>query len=137
MIKKQIASILTLSFLLCLNTVNALEENDRLSDCLSTAGNTQSMRECIFEEVSVYDKKLNKYYKLILQEAKKENPEMANTFKQSQIAWLKFTEHNKNFYLSNSGTIYLVEADLNYLGYLQTRVKEFEAILNMYGIKVE
>lgn len=137
MIKKQFASILTLSFVLCLNTVNAQEENNRLSDCLGAAGNTQSMRECIFEEVSVYDKKLNEYYKLILQAAKKENPEMANKFKQSQKAWLKFAEHNTNFYLSNSGTMYLVEADLNYLRYLQTRVKEFEAILNMYGIKVE
>jgi uncharacterized protein YecT (DUF1311 family) len=116
-------------FLLCPISLFAQDlYSQEYFDCIDRSnGNNFEMSECISQEYAVQDKKLNDVYKQLMNQLPEERKKI---LRDSQRAWISYTDKNCDFYNDpDGGTMAALGAQECMLSSRASRAKELENFL--------
>ncbi|WNL43531.1 lysozyme inhibitor LprI family protein [Halomonas sp. PAMB 3264] len=126
--KKRLGTSLLL-LLSCLPCIALAQESTEgytreYTDCMEAAGSvTQSMVECISDEVDVQDKRLNDAYRAI----RRELPEARQiALRDAQRLWISYRDANCGFYATGEGTMARLISNDCFLSETAERATELE-----------
>lgn len=122
--RKAILSTLTLAFLSCSVSAETTNYSQRYDACMNNAGTTVAMQNCIAEEYTSQDARLNQAYKKLtaaLSTSRKKELQAA------QRLWIQYRDANCQFYADpDGGSIATINAASCTLQMTTQRAQELE-----------